>query len=324
MAAAETPPSSPSSSDGVFSLEDLDKIIESEDPNFKNQMADIKAIGADISADIETLNIDGEVGADNDSNEADETLSRKDKIIAFVFRPWRRFKEIFKLKKLAFKNKMLMLYEQMKTFVRHELPERSKYYYSRTISAIKHIVTTASNLIAKFKALTKIQKITLFATTILSVAAISIFSRTFLGGWLPRFSDPLVNSLEEKARFVRAYTGKEDLQNLFEAFPEVEFHVLMTKVIVNLRPDEKSGPNPMGVYEVYLGLDSQDTAIEVKDREKELLDIIQRVIERFSYSEVSTQVGKIRMKSMIRDRVNEVLNQGRVFHVYFNTFISNP
>jgi flagellar FliL protein len=70
-------------------------------------------------------------------------------------------------------------------------------------------------------------------------------------------------------------------------------------------------------------VDSQDTAIEVKDRELEILDIIQRVLENFAYSDVNSMVGKIRMKSAIKDRLNEVLNQGKVFHVYFNTFITN-
>jgi flagellar basal body-associated protein FliL len=35
-------------------------------------------------------------------------------------------------------------------------------------------------------------------------------------------------------------------------------------------------------------------------------------------------VGKIRIKSVVRDRVNEALNQGAVFHVYFNTVITTP
>ena len=98
--------------------------------------------------------------------------------------------------------------------------------------------------------------------------------------------------------------------------------VLLKKVIVNLKPDDLSTRNPMGLYEVYLGLDSKDTAIEVKDREKEILDLIQRTLENFTYSEVSSIVGKIRMKSAIKERLNEILNQGRVFHVYFNNFVT--
>ena len=41
----------------------------------------------------------------------------------------------------------------------------------------------------------------------------------------------------------------------------------------------------------------------------------------FTYEEANSEVGKVRIKAAIRDRLNEVLNQGRVYHIYFNTFI---
>lgn len=322
MAVDDAPVPGSMSGSNVFSLDDLDKIIESEDPNFKNEMAQINAAVTEIKADIDSLDIDepGDIGAETENVE----LSSKEKIVAFIFKPWRKLKEIYKLKKLVFKNKMRMFLEQTKSYIRNELPERLKYYKSRARSQAQWLSGYLSGEWGRFKKLNLLQKTALIFVVSTSVIAVFIFSRIYVGSVLPQFEDPLVHSLADEAKLVSSYKDKNELQDLFEAFPQVEFNVLLARVIVNLRPDAQSGRNPMGAYELYIGLDSQDTAIEVKDREKEILDIVQRVFEKFSYSEVVTQVGKVRMKSVVRDRINEILNQGKVTHVYFNTFVTTP
>lgn len=326
MAATDAPTPGSTSGGSVFSLEDLDKIIESEDPNFKNEMANISAAASEVKAEIETLGIDSDVSGSSDTENlgANLKLTFKEKIITVLLRPWHWLKEIYAHKKITIKNKILILFGQIKEFFRYELPERLKYAKARGIVGAKRLGGLLSSELDRFKKLTSSQKIALAFVFIISVAAVFIFSRVYFDGLLPRFTDPLVHSLSDQAKFVSTYKDKSELQDLFEAFPQAEFNVLLTRVIVNLRPDSQSGPNPMGTYELYIGVDSQDTAIEIKDREKELMDIVQRVIESFSYSEVVTQMGKMRIKSMVRDRINEVLNQGRVLRVYFNTFITSP
>ena len=80
----------------------------------------------------------------------------------------------------------------------------------------------------------------------------------------------------------------------------------------------------MGMFEFFVELDSKDTAIEIKSREKELLDILQRTIEGESYNVLQGESGKIRLKSLIRSELNEVLNQGWVKEVYFSNIVLKP
>ncbi len=327
MADASTPDASPKPSaadaaaapgaDGVFSLEELDKIIEAEDPSFKT---DIEAL-SDVEANDAAAAEESEAA---DQEEAEEQSSLRHRILATLLKPWRRMKALFHLKKMVFKNRFLLFIDSTKTFIRHDLPKHVKNFSAQSKAWAAALAKFVKTRWKQFSDLTKVQKLALLMTFVFTVAALAILSRTVLGGWLPRFIDPLVHSFSDGAKFVRAYKDKNDMQDLFQAFPEVEFYVLLEKVIVNVKPDAGSGPNPMGAFELYLGLDSQDTAIEVKDRQKELLDIVQRAIEGFSYSELSSQMGKARVKSVVRDRVNNVLNQGQVFRIYFNTFIMTP
>ena len=92
---------------------------------------------------------------------------------------------------------------------------------------------------------------------------------------------------------------------------------------MNLRRDENSGSLPMGIFEFYLGVDSKDTAVEIRDREHEVIDLVQRTLEGFTYHEVVSYQGKIRMKSRIRDNVNDILNQGQINRVYINRMVTH-
>jgi flagellar basal body-associated protein FliL len=316
-AEAPNPRPSSTSQDGVFSLEDLDKIIEAEDPNFKSEMENIKSTKLEDTTAVESL----QVLSDDDLVKDEESEKKiKQKIIAFFVRPWRRFAQFLKLKKIAIQHQLSSFLNGSKNFLRHELPDRLRYLKSRTIAGYHWCVGQWK----RFLALSRLQKAALVGTVIFGLFSLLLLSRTLTGAWLPSYNDPLPRSLMQKASFTGKYESQKDMQLLFEAFPEVEFNVLLNKVIVNLRPDEESTNNPMGTFEFYVAVDSQDTAVEVKDREREILDIIQRTAEDFTYTQVRSELGKSLMKSAIRDRLNQVLNQGQVMRLYFNTIIITP
>ena len=75
-------------------------------------------------------------------------------------------------------------------------------------------------------------------------------------------------------------------------------------------------------FEFYLGLDANETAIEIKDREKEVLDISQRTLEEFTYPEIMAPNTQKRVWARMRDNINEILNQGRVQKVYVKTMLT--
>lgn len=329
--AEESQPTSPKSEEKIFSLEDLDKIIEAEDPHFKDEMDGIKQTGVDSTANIESLDIDEEGSSTKDEltePEEVEGQSRKQQLIRKIKFKYQNFKaniqQSLKLRWVVAKSNMALLSNRASYFIRHELPERARYLQSQCNHIFQFVKQTIYKLKIQFTEMTRAQKIAIVFMLFVSVLSLFVLSRSLTGHWLPRLSDPLLKSFESEASFVHAYKGKSDMKSLFQVFPEAEYFVLLTKVIVNLKPDENSGRNPMGLFEMYIMVDTQDTAIEVKDREREIMDLAQRSLEFFTYSEANSLIGKTRMKSAVREEVNKILNQGRVLQIFFNSFVISP
>ena len=78
---------------------------------------------------------------------------------------------------------------------------------------------------------------------------------------------------------------------------------------------------PMARIELYFNLDSTDTAIEFKHRKLEVKDHVSRILEEVSYDELISNYGKKRLKLKIKNKINELLNQGRVREVYFKEIV---
>ncbi|MCB0362097.1 MAG: flagellar basal body-associated FliL family protein, partial [Bdellovibrionales bacterium] len=115
----------------------------------------------------------------------------------------------------------------------------------------------------------------------------------------------------------------KDVVLLDDAFPQPHYTVLLNKIVLNLR--RTSGhPNPMATFMFYVRVDSTETAIEIKDRQVELLDYVQRALEEMSYEEVNGPGGRLSIKAKTRAEINRVLNQGRVLDVLIEMMITKP
>ncbi len=108
----------------------------------------------------------------------------------------------------------------------------------------------------------------------------------------------------------------------FGAFPQ-DPEIYLNKIKVNLKAGP-GHPNPMGAFEIYVQVDSHDTAIELQHRDVEMHDLVQRVIEGTSYTEVVTDLGKNRLKGLIKKEIDHALTQGWVADIHFKTFILKP
>ncbi len=308
-----------SSTADIFSLDDLDKIIEAEDPEFKKELDLLKNQKIELSEDMQGLGISSD---DDDEHltkdEGESALIKSRQRLANFFRDRIQRAQMFaRAKSGSLKSGLFAFFERSKKYVRHDVPDRFRFYKSQALKAAVAIKTVW----LQFKALSRKQKLAIAFMSLAAISSLFVLSKTLTGHWLPHYQDSLPRSLANGAAFVRSFEKKDELQDLFLAFPEVEYQVLLKKVVVNLRPSASTGPNPMGTFELYIGVDSQDTAVEVKDRERELVDIVQRSIETFSYDDLATLIGKSRMKEVVRDHINRILNQGRVFHIYFSNFI---
>lgn len=123
---------------------------------------------------------------------------------------------------------------------------------------------------------------------------------------------------------VYTYDGDVRFEEYYSSLRLPEYIVLFEKLVVNLKPSVNSSNNPMGTLQVYLEGTKREAAIELKDREKEFLDVMQRVVEDIPYDELRTSHGKQKMKTNIRNEINSLINHGRVRRVYLKHFITKP
>jgi flagellar basal body-associated protein FliL len=132
-----------------------------------------------------------------------------------------------------------------------------------------------------------------------------------------------LKSLEHHADNVETYETAAGAESFYAAFPQEVHEFLFKKMKVNLRRTSEN-PNPMGAFEVVVGVDSQDTAVELRDREVEFHDMLQRLFEEELVTELDSETGKKILKGRVRKELNGKLTQGWIKEVHFKSFVLKP
>ena len=100
--------------------------------------------------------------------------------------------------------------------------------------------------------------------------------------------------------------------------------VLVNKIVVNIRPGQLSTKNPMIAFDLYVRTDTDAAAVEIKQREKQIQDHLQRFCEGLYYDQIQTEEGKLTWKNRMKRELNLVLNTGKVKEVFFKTLLIKP
>lgn len=305
-----------------FSLEDLDKVLAESDPDFQKNLDSMKSDLVEGAHEVVELNI-----TDEEDAEKEEAIDPNDlpihkrtifKIKHYLRNRFKKINDFLTPKIRAIKNLSILWAQQAYQFIRYELPERIQYLKAQ----LKVVKSKVVEVIQVFRSWSIAKKVASILILSASISSLYFVSRVFVPKWLPMFSIQLLQSWADEGEVLGVVNDRQELMSFFEAFPEIEFQIRLTKVVVNLRRDERSGKNPMGLFEFFLGLDSRDTAIEVRDREKEIIDLVQRTLEGFTYHEATSYNGKIRIKAAIKDNINQILNQGAVQRIYINRIVT--
>ncbi|HMN67364.1 MAG TPA: flagellar basal body-associated FliL family protein [Bdellovibrionales bacterium] len=293
------------------SLEDIDKILEAEDPEFTKELEGVRAVEIDKDVEIETgVAADDELGEDRPGDAAPlkgfklYKTKIKDKIFAFRMRMKAR---------LATGRKDLLIW----------LKTKPKEYAIYSVAMSKVLVKKATYPVKAFGAATRLQKLTVLLLCGLAAVAASVLFWNMRGVWLPQINEPLLQSLTVGADKVETYDPKQEGESFYAAFPQERHEYLFDRIKVNLKRSTEN-PNPMGAFEIIVLLDSKDTAIEVADRRVEFFDDVQRVFEDHLVTDLDTEIGKERLKAGIKRELNAKLTQGWVKDVNFKTFVLKP
>lgn len=299
----------PAASDEV-PLHDLDALLEAEDPGFTKALEEVRNVEIDKSIEIEaTITDPDEVDGDvrEDSSESGQAK-------------WRpRVRALWVAWKVRQKARLIQAARGALAFLKTRPKEYARYAWALTKTAAKRSMEPWRAFSGADRA-TKAM-VAIFAAMV--AAGVWILTANLKGVWIPRLSEPIIRRNSDKADWVETSDPKDGVESFHSAFPQERIEFLFRKFKVNLRRGPEN-PNPMGAFELLVSVDSKDTGIEVRDREVELFDLLQRVFEDETFVDLETETGKNKLKSRIKKEINQKLTQGWVRDVSFKTFILKP
>jgi flagellar basal body-associated protein FliL len=303
-----------------ISLDEIDRILKEDDPDFTNQLGEIQSVSGDSEVDIESL-----VPGDDETMPIDEVLSVGSRLLD-------RFPKLEKILKPLGKVRSALYTRWLRTRANAVVLFHQLWIYARTWPGEFAQYLKAMSKIAKaqmgqaqdhFKALPRLQKLAWLTLSALALSFVLVLKLNLMGVWLPGLFPHVVSDLTTVADKVWTVEKNEEWVGLYRAFPQEEIEFLFPKIIVNLRRT-RGYSNPMGAFELYVVMDSKDAALEVQARQKELHDLLQRAIEDQSYPDLGSPLGKKRIKDLLRRELNDVLTQGWVKDILIKTMVLKP
>ncbi len=141
----------------------------------------------------------------------------------------------------------------------------------------------------------------------------------FMGKILPKFELPYMVSMDEVSTTVYTYPTDGVEVPLFDEFRTNAFTVALPKTIINLKVD--GGSPSYGEFEFFVNLRDKDLADSIKNKQSEIIDLLQRVLEQVTWQELQSPIGKEKVKKVIRHRINEFLQGNIVIGVYYRSVI---
>lgn len=309
----------PEKSSDEISLDQIDQFLKEQDPDFTKSLEDIKEVGTDPAIQIESsvptlenLNIEVE-GAGGDSTQ------KKKKKFGFLLVPFIWFGDKLSLFALRVFALTTLFLKQSFYFLKTGLPEYLGYLKSKFIYGLKRVKI----LINWFKDLDRQFKV-LVMVLILLVGILVVVMRSYLkGNYIPQWGPEVIYNMGDVADEVFEIKDLSDVISLYRVFPQDEIEFLFPKIVVNLKPSPAHS-NPMGAFEFFVILDTQDTALEIRARREELHDALQRALESETYETLTGPIGKKRIKELLKKELNDRLTQGWVRDVLIKTMITKP
>jgi flagellar basal body-associated protein FliL len=289
-------------------LEDIDRLLQEEDPEFARSLEEVRNVEIDQSVEIEATVPD------------DDALSPDDGFAAPEKGRWRaRIRGAWVALRLGVKSRIAAAFRATLIF----LKTRPKEFVFYALGLSRALAKKAMTPLTAFRNADRKQKLLSIVLVAVAAASLWILLSNFKGVWLPALNEPILRSLETRADSVFTYDPGDPGESFYAAFPQERYEFLFQKMKVNLRRTADN-PLPMGAFEVMVVLDSKDTAIEVRDREVEFYDLLSRVFEDQTFASLATERGKGRLKAEMKRELDQKLTQGWVKEIDFKTFILKP
>jgi flagellar basal body-associated protein FliL len=167
-------------------------------------------------------------------------------------------------------------------------------------------------------------KLTILFSLVLGAIAVLLLKYTYTQKIKFNFGSGFFTSFEKVADARFEYNPEGAMEDFSDPISHPEYEMLIDKLVVNLKHPADGSSNPMGLFEFYLEASNQNCAVEIKDRQGEIRDVIVRNLEQMLYDDLITVEGKERLKVVLRKNVNSVLTTGQVRRIFFKTVVLKP
>lgn len=301
-----------------MNLEQIDQLLESEDPEFASAMSSLKADNIVGSATDEDFNseytIEDEIKAWKQAEGARAKLVKVFPFLPVVVFRIHKVQTAVRVFIFGFKDNSIQ-------FLKNLGPTLLK----KTKSGVHSFKHGISDVGVSFKTFSKWQKtaaILLFV--MIGVTGFVLFRIATHRGLLPAQGEMFITQLDKWASSSKTYIPETEMESFYDSMHGVQNVLALTKMVVNLRKSASSGDNPMGAFEFVVEGAASEAVVEVKDREPEMRDLFQRIIEEMTFDQVSTPDGKQVMCDRIRKSLNSVLTKGKIRRVFIKTVILKP
>lgn len=297
-----------------LSLDQLDSIILSEDPEFANDLKNVESLPSDGSINLDVVDLGDSLLAEADNPWKNAIGVRKAIVILLPFLP--------KLWELQYRVRSgLHLFRGR---FRTAMWEAGPQLFQSAKSAATSGKEFSKGRVEAFKALTRPLK-AVAVILMLSGLLLGIFVyRSLTHGVLPPEKEFLAASLEEWAIHAYKYDPETEMDSFYDSPRTIQNIMSLPKMVVNIRPSASSGPNPMAAMEFFLEGLSPEAIVEVKDRESEIRDLFQRTIEDMTYAELDSTEGKQLLTEKLRQALNLNLTKGKIRRIFIKEIVIKP
>ncbi|MBV2167938.1 MAG: flagellar basal body-associated FliL family protein [Bdellovibrio sp.] len=300
----------------LLSLESLDSIISSEDPEFADSLTQI---GHDEPIEIYNEGLDLEYTLEAEIKLWSEATGVRKKLLKiFPFLPKISYK--VRMKRTTFRLSSRKWKEQAIYRIKNAGPLLLRYLGEQAAKSKAKIGVGFD----AFKAFSVVKKLSFVGLIAATGAAGYLFYRLGTHGLMPQDGDLFIGSLADWSQNKYQYDPKNEMESFYESTRTAQNVLVMKKMVVNLRRSSESGQNPMGAFEFYVEGTASEVVVEIKDREPEIEDLFLRTIEEMTFDQVSSGEGKRLLCDRLRKEVNKVLTKGYVRRVFIKTAIIKP
>lgn len=304
-----------------LSDEDVDQFLSLEDPEFAKKLGEISG---DKGLSAVEPEIDAETAALHDEIEK-WRKSKGIKKFLFVFFPFMPQLSLRAGKVRAWLLVRLRVFKvRLMAFGRYLVTEGKDKAIVKTKEGIHTTKESISGRISTFKKLSRKLKIAFAGLIFLFGGAAALMYLTWKGKLTPSDKVLFLTSLEQVSDQSFEVGADDSFEFFFDNTRSLPNLLLIQKMVVNIKPSEGSGSNPMAAYDIYVEGLNPDVIIEVKDREPFFRDLLQRTTEQESFETLSSVEGRVEFsKSLIRE-MNRHLTTGEIRNIRYRNFIVKP